>query len=115
MPTTTSSQDDKRRSENLPETFTPATVEIDRMLAALRTLEGDFKASFLRSLTDIAVAMERQLKDTVAAAEEAARKQTQAELRLKYAKELEQGLTEKTLIERDLQTATKEFEDQKKP
>src|SRR6516165_10484886 len=106
-------EDDKSRLERLPETFTPAAVEIDRMLAALRSLEGNFKYSFLRSLTDIAIAMERQLKDTVAAAEEAVRKQTHTELRAKYAKELELALTEKTVIERQLQTTGKEFEGQK--
>jgi hypothetical protein len=83
MKTSTRPDDDKSRLEDLPASFTPAAVEIDRMLTALRSLEGDFKESFLRSLTDIAAAIERQLKDTVAAAEEA-RKQTQAELRAKY-------------------------------
>src|SRR6516164_2141731 len=110
--TSTRPEDDKSRLERLPETFTPAAVEIDRMLAALRSLEGNFKDSFFRSLTNISIALERQLKDTVAAAEEAVRKQTHTELRAKYAKELEVALTEKAFIERQLQTAAKDFETQ---
>ena len=86
MKTSIRPDDDKSRLD-LPESLTPAAVEIDRMLAALRSLEGDFKESFLRSLTDVAAALERQLKDAVAAAEEAVRKQTHAELRAKYGQE----------------------------
>src|SRR5580693_1990808 len=113
MPTTTPPEDDKRRFENLPESFASALVEIERTVAALRTIEGNFKADLLRSLADVALAVEDQLKEAVTAAREAVRKQTQAELRAKYIKELELALTEKTLVERQLQIATKRFEEQK--
>jgi len=63
--------EDNKRVENLPEAFTPALVEIERTLAALRAIEGNFKEDLLRSLANAASVVEGQLKKTVAAAEEA--------------------------------------------
>src|SRR5215471_16914185 len=114
MSRTTRSEDNKQRLENLPEAFAPTLVEIERMLAALRTIEGNFKEDLLRSLANAASVVELQLQETVAAAEEAARKQTHAELRTRYANELELALTEKSLTERQLHNAGVKFEEQKK-
>src|SRR5439155_22632328 len=65
-----------------------------------------------RALTQIALALEDQVKQA-AAAEQAAQKETVAELRAKYVKELELALTEKGLIERRLLAETEQFSQQK--
>ena len=114
MSRTTRSEDNKQRLENLPEAFAPTLVEIERTLAALRTIEGNFKEDLLQSLANAASVVQHQLKETVAAAEQAARKQTHAELRAKYANELEVAMTEKSLTEQQLHNAGVKFEEQKK-
>src|SRR5215813_4607353 len=71
-----------------------------------------FKETLEQSLAAVAAAAEDQLKEAVSAAEQKAR-QTIVEVRTQYAKEVETAQTERALIERRLQAATKEFEEQK--
>ncbi|HYR42328.1 MAG TPA: hypothetical protein VER98_04865, partial [Terriglobia bacterium] len=106
-------EDDKGRLEDLPETFASVRVEIERVLTELHTLEAHFKEGFQQSLVAAALAVEDQLKEAVSAAEQMVGKQTLEGLRAKYVKELELALTEKAMIERRFQTATKKFEDEK--
>ena len=104
---------DKGRLDDLPETFASIRAEIERVLTELHTLEAHFKQGFQQSLSAVALAVEDQLKEAVSAAEQMVRKQTLEGIRAKYVKELELALTEKTLIERRLQTATKQFNEEK--
>src|SRR5262245_53842157 len=100
-------EDDKSRSGNLPDTLANVRAEIDRMLVDLHGLETRFQQNLQQSLAAVAQVVEEQVKQAVATAEQAARKQVQADLRMKYGKELELAVTEKSLMERRLQVATK--------
>src|SRR5881296_3532279 len=113
MSTGSTQQDEEGRSENLPETFASVHSQIDRMFTELQRIETHFKKDLQEALIAVSLAIDNQLKETVSAAERVVRKQVQLDLRTKYGKELELALTEKSLLERRLQTATKQFEDQK--
>ena len=113
MSTGTTHQGDGGRSENPPDTFASVHSQIDRMFTELQRIETHFKKDLQEALSAVSLAIDSQLKEAVSAAEQVVRKQVQLDLRTKYGKELELALTEKSLIERRLQTATKQFEEQK--
>src|SRR5262245_23765009 len=113
MSTGTTKQNDEGRLENLPETLASVHSQLDRMFSELLRIETHFKEDLQKTLAAVSLAIDNQLKEAVSAAEQVVRKQVQLDLRTKYGKELELALTEKSLIERRLQTATKQFEDQK--
>src|SRR5690348_10811615 len=106
-------KDEKGRLETLPETFASLSAEIERMSTDLQSLEIDFKRRLQKALADAALAADGNLKQAVAAAEEAARKHILAELRAKYIRELELALTEKALVERQFRAAAEQFDQQK--
>src|SRR5207237_7876403 len=113
MSTGTTHQGDGGRSENPPDTFASVHSQIDRMFTETQRIERQIKKDLQEALSAVSLAIDSQLKEAVSAAEHVVRKQVQLDLRTKYGKELELALTEKSLIERRFQTATKQFEDQK--
>lgn len=111
---TRSPEDEKEQPAIPPETFAALRAEIERLLTELEALGAGLKQNFERSISTVAVAVEDQIKQAVRAAEHVARTQTQLELRTKYGKEFEMAMAETALMERRLQIANKQFEEQKR-
>src|SRR6266568_2055194 len=111
---TRSPEDEKEQAAIPPETFAALHAEIARLLSELEALGAGLKQNFERSISTVAVAVEDQIKQAVRAAEHVARTQTQLELRTKYGKEFEMAMAETALMERRLQIANKQFEEQKR-
>ena len=108
------SEDEKSPPALRPEAFASVRAEIERMLTELHALGVGLKQNFEQSLSAVANAVEDQLKETISAAEQVVRKQTQLELRTKYGKEIELAMAETAMMDRRLQTANKEFDEQKR-
>ena len=109
------SPEDEKEQPLIPqETFTALRAEIERLLTELETLGAGLKENFERSISTVALAVEDQIKQAVCAAEQVARTQTQLELRTKYGQEYEMAIAETAVMERRLQIANKQFEEQKR-
>src|ERR1043166_4629550 len=107
-------EDEKEQLATPPEPFAALHAEIERLLTELAALGAGLKQNFERSISTVAVAVEDQIKQAVNAAEQVARTQTQLELRAKYGQEFERAIAETALMERRLQIANKQFEEQKR-
>src|SRR5215831_1160764 len=109
---TSAREDNTRQLESLPQTLESLRSEVERMSTDLQNLQSRFQQSLQQAVTAVAAAADEQLKEAVTAAEQVVRKQLLSDLRTKYGRELELVLTEKERIERRLQAATKQFEEQ---
>src|SRR4051812_4688383 len=90
---------DQSRLESLAAGFAALSSQIERMSAELRELGAGIDRQVQNSLSDAAAASDAHLQETVAAAEQAARKKVLTELRAKYLKELETAFSEKSQVE----------------